>query len=372
MKICYLANTAIPSTNASAIQIVKTCESFSKLKHKVFLITTKVSNKEIFNFYDVQTKFKYLRLKNFVKFPLGIKFYLFSIVSIFKSLSFKPDVYITRNFFTSFLLVILRKKVIFEIHHDIDLESRIVRYLVKNTKFLNSKRILKIIAISNFAKENYIKKYSVNEKKFIVLPSGTSIIQKFKYPIIKQKYNIGYLGSLYKSRGLDLMVNLAKIDNKNDYHLYGSLEKVENLSSKRNIKNLFIHNYIPYAKIPEVLSKMDFLLLPYTSNITVAGDVGDISKFTSPLKLFDYLSAGKVIFSSDFKVLKEVLKSKRNAIFIKNFRNVNSWKMEINKLISQKVKISMMSKYNYIYSKKFSHKKRAEKILNEIKFIYNK
>ena len=49
MKICYLANTAIPSTNASAIQIVKTCESFSKLKHKVLLIT-KVFRKKIFFF----------------------------------------------------------------------------------------------------------------------------------------------------------------------------------------------------------------------------------------------------------------------------------------------------------------------------------
>ena len=35
MKICYLANTAIPSTNASSIQIVKMCEAFSALKNHV-------------------------------------------------------------------------------------------------------------------------------------------------------------------------------------------------------------------------------------------------------------------------------------------------------------------------------------------------
>ena len=34
MRICYLANTAIPSTNASAIQIVKMCEAFSKKKKR--------------------------------------------------------------------------------------------------------------------------------------------------------------------------------------------------------------------------------------------------------------------------------------------------------------------------------------------------
>ena len=210
MKICYLANTAIPSTNASAIQIVKTCETFSKLKHKVLLITSNVSNENIFSFYNVSHKFQYLRLKNFKRFPLGIKYYLFSIISIIKSLYFKPDIYITRNFFTCFLLIFFKKKLVFEIHHDIDIESRIVRYLVKNINFLNSKYILKIIAISNYAKINYIKKYSVNKRKFIVLPSGSSIDQKFIFPTIKKKYNIGYLGSLYKSRGLELIINLAK------------------------------------------------------------------------------------------------------------------------------------------------------------------
>ena len=61
--------------------------------------------------------------------------------------------------------------------------------------------------------------------------------------------------------------------------------------------------------------------MPYTSSITVAGNVGDITKFTSPLKLFDYLSVGKIIMCSDFDVLKEAINEKRNAIFIKNFTN---------------------------------------------------
>ena len=365
MKICYLANTAIPSTNASAIQIVKTCESFSKLQHKVFLITTRVSNKNIFNFYNVKSKFEYLRLKSFKKFPLGIKFYLFSIVSIFKSMSFKPDLYITRNFFTCFLLVLLKKKVIIEIHHDLDIESRIVRYLVKNIKYLNSKYILKIIAISNFAKNSYIKNYSVDRRKFIVLPSGSSITQNFKHPIPKKKYDIGYLGSLYKSRGFDLLINLAKIDNKNNYHLYGSLKNIENLTSKRNIKNLSINNHIPYAKIPEVLSKMDFLLMPYTSSITAAGDVGDITNYTSPLKLFDYLSAGKIILCSDYKALKEII-NKNNAIFIKNFKNIYSWKNEIYKLCNQPQKQFIISRNNYNLSKSYTLIERAKKILKDI------
>ena len=46
MKICYLSNSAIPSTVASSIQIVKMCEAFSELKHNVLLITTNVKKKK--------------------------------------------------------------------------------------------------------------------------------------------------------------------------------------------------------------------------------------------------------------------------------------------------------------------------------------
>ena len=45
MKICYLSNSAIPSTVASSIQTVKMCEAFSELKNDVLLITTNVKNK---------------------------------------------------------------------------------------------------------------------------------------------------------------------------------------------------------------------------------------------------------------------------------------------------------------------------------------
>ena len=49
-------------------------------------------------------------LINFKSFPLGINFYLFSFFSIIESLKYKPDIYITRNFFTCFLLIFLKKK----------------------------------------------------------------------------------------------------------------------------------------------------------------------------------------------------------------------------------------------------------------------
>jgi len=367
MKICYLANTAIPSSNASAIQIVKTCESFSKLKHNVLLISTRVSNENIFNFYDIKSKFNIIRLKRFTKFPLGLKYYLFSIFSIYESLKFKPEIYVTRNFFTCFLLILLKKKTILELHHDLSDESRIVRFLVKKLNFLNSNYIIKLIAITNYAKKNYVYKYLVKENKIAVLPSGSSISKNFRFNKNRKNFNIGYFGSLYESRGIKMLIKLAKLDFKNNYFLYGKKTQINNLNMVRNIKNLVIKDYIPYKKIPKALSNMDILLMPYVSKITAAGNYGDITNFTSPLKLFDYLSVGRVILCSNYPVLHEVLKENKNAIFIKNFNNIFAWKREIEKLLFQKEKVFLISKNNFKLSKNFDHKKRAKKIIELIK-----
>ena len=106
---------------------------------------------------------------------------------------------------------------------------------------------------------------------------------------------------------------------------------------------------------------MDLLLMPYVSSITVAGNVGDISKFTSPLKLFDYLSAGKIILCSDFNVLKEIIHDKKNAIFIKNYKNVLMRKNEIYKLKNQIQKQIIMSKNNVQLNEKYTLKKEQKK-----------
>ena len=366
MKICYLANTAIPSSNASAIQIVKMCESFSELKNNVKLITTNVSNDNIFNYYNVKSKFKYKKLKYFKKFPIGIKFYLFSFFSILEGLKFKPDIFITRNFFTCFLLIILKRNTILELHHDLNIEGRIVRFLVKNLNYLNSKYLISLIAITKSVKIHYETNYSVKSNKIIVLPSGSSISEKFKYSFKKKKLNIAYLGSLYRSRGLGLIIKLAKIDPQNNYYVYGNKKKLKLSINKRIEKNLYLNDYIAYKKIPEILLKMDLLLMPYTSSITVAGDVGDITKYTSPLKLFDYLSVGRPIICSNLEVLKEIIDDNKNAIFIKNYQNVFAWKKEITKLSNQFEKMKIISTNNYNLSKKYSLRKRAKKILKEI------
>ena len=66
--------------------------------------------------------------------------------------------------------------------------------------------------------------------------------------------------------------------------------------------------------------------------------------------------------------MREIIKENINAIFVKNYTNIYSWKNEIQKLKNQPHKQLIISKNNYKLSESYSLNRRAKRILEEIKF----
>ena len=60
MHIYYLSNSLIPSRKANSVQVMKMCQSFSKLGHEVILFCRKPSDDEIktdpFEHYGIETR----------------------------------------------------------------------------------------------------------------------------------------------------------------------------------------------------------------------------------------------------------------------------------------------------------------------------
>ena len=175
---------------------------------------------------------------------------------------------------------------------------------------------------------------------------------------------IGYFGSISPSKGINTLIKLSKIDPDNDYFIYGGIKK--EIFRLRNVninKNLFLNESIPYAKLSNIMLKMDILTLPYTKKVKSAGEVDDISNYTSPLKLFDYMAVGKMIISSDLKVLREII-NKKNAFFIQNNENIYEWKKNIILAKNNRNRIFITSRNNFKLSKKYDHLKRVKSYLS--------
>jgi glycosyltransferase involved in cell wall biosynthesis len=366
MRICYLFNSSTPSSNPGSIQVVNTCGAIAELSHNIKLIVPNTGLKiSLKKFYGLKKTPKLVKLKYFNKFPLGLNYYLFSLFSVFYGHVDKTDLYITRNFFTLFLLNLFNKKVIIEVHHDLKNEGRIVNFLYKKLSIFKNKNILKIVAITNSVKKYLIKNFDIDQNKIEIIPSASAL--KFKFSKIKNKkeYNIGYFGSLDSSKGSDFVIKLANKDNKNKYFIYGGTkEQVISLKKKNAKKNLQINPSIPYGALNKIISKMDILLMPSNSKkLRALGGIGNIAKYTSPLKLFDYLSSGKLIISSNLKVFHEILENKKNCIMINNLK-VNNWIKVINNLNLDISMVNNLKKNAYNLSKNYTYIKRADKILN--------
>jgi glycosyltransferase involved in cell wall biosynthesis len=365
-KINYVHFSSIPSSLPSSLQVIKTCESFSKNNHDVTLIKPGTGNKtvSIIKYYGLKNKVNIKEFSSIDSFPQGLNFYLYCFYCLIFILKIKNSITISRSYFICFLLLLFKQKVVLEIHHDTNGESRVTKFILNHLNFLNKKNLLNIVAITESVKNLFVDKYKVKPNKITVLPSGSSIRINCKPNIIyKNRLKIGYFGSLSTSKGINTIIKLSKIDKGNDYYIYGGVKnEIENLRKKNINNNLYLKESVPYTKLPKIMMRMDILTIPYTNHIKSAGEVDNISKYTSPLKLFDYLAVGKMIIASDLKVLREVI-SKNNAVFIKNFENIFEWKKNIIKAKNENKKIFIMGNNNLRLSKKYDHINRVRKYI---------
>lgn len=73
-----------------------------------------------------------------------------------------------------------------------------------------------------------------------------------------------------------------------------------------DLGNLTLLGFVPNERLPIIQAACDILMLPHERHVS-ASSGGDIARFTSPMKLFEYLASGRAILSSDLPVLREVL-----------------------------------------------------------------
>ncbi len=237
MKIVYLFNSSIPSYNANSLQVANMCNHIAKLIGEVVLITPNTGlNTSISDHYGIKKKFRIIKIKKFNTLPRGVSYYLYSLFSIILGLKLKPNIFITRNYFTLFLLLLLRKKVIFEVHTGLEFEGKINNFIIKNFNIFNSNKIINLVFITDSIKKNFFNKYKIKSKKVTVLNSASNLSSN--YPILKKKafFKIGYFGLVNKSRGINFICRLSKIDLRNKYYIYGCTREYLNKYKKKIYK----------------------------------------------------------------------------------------------------------------------------------------
>jgi len=112
----------------------------------------------------------------------------------------------------------------------------------------------------------------------------------------------GYFGSVVPGRGVDTILLVAReIPEVHFLVAGGAGDAPEGLPT-----NVLWLGRIPPAQVPLHQAACDVLLMPYQAQVTVQGK-GDTAEFMSPLKLFEYMAAERLIISSDLPALRSML-----------------------------------------------------------------
>jgi len=123
-------------------------------------------------------------------------------------------------------------------------------------------------------------------------------------------------GHLYAGRGADLFLRLAEAFPQVSFVWVGGRPGDVEFWRQRaaHLPNVTFTGFIPNHDLPRYLAAADILLMPYERSIFGSSGAADSAAVASPMKMFEYMAAGRAILSSDLPVIREVL-NEDNAAF---------------------------------------------------------
>ena len=365
MKILYISKSTIPSRSANSIHVMKMCQALSDNGHEVVLLAPDIKKKyehginDVYDYYAVKKNFKIKKLfhPNLIGgalvYTLAIFFYLI------KNKGY--DLVYGRFLHGCYAATLLKNTVIFESHEKLyDKKSHrlfIFKKLVKNKNFK------KLIVISQALKKIYLENQYLQNCEIQVAHDGADEVLNFdeKIELFGSKYNlkVGYVGHLYKGRGIEIIIECARKINDVSFHIVGGLNQDvsywKNYTKNLKLNNIFFYGFVSPKETVKFRNSFDIVMAPYSKKVTVEGS-GDTSQFMSPIKIFEYMSHKKAIIASNLPVIKEVLNEK-NSILL-DYDDVNSWISSINKLREIKNRETIASQALIDFNK-FKWKNRA-------------
>ncbi len=181
----------------------------------------------------------------------------------------------------------------------------------------------RLIAISEPLKEIYKREFGLSVH---AAPDGVDL-SRFDPPLTaadaRQRVGLDsgpwavYVGGLYEGRGLEslfaavasLPIKLLIVGGRDEREVAAWRERAQSAGAAQ----ARFEGYQPPARVPLYLFAADVLVMPYTARtLTPSGE--DTTAWMSPLKLYEYLAAGRPIVATDLPALRSVLSHEDTAL----------------------------------------------------------
>ena len=369
MKLTYLAQSKIPSTEANSVHVMKMCHALACTGNQIKLIVPDIESdvSNPFAFYGVKDNFTIIH-KKWKKVKLGN--FLYSIKVLLSLLKDRDQVVYGRDMVSCFFASLFGFKTIWESHTPVDYMGKL--YVILFKIMISQKHYLKTVVISSTLKDYYMQNYGLKSSTIEILPDCADKIDIDKVAPIKlddnkYKTNVGYIGQLYPGKGMEIISKLVPLCPDVMFHIIGGNDK--DVKYWRNQMQI-CHNikFYGFVKPVETISygiAMDILVAPYLKTVHSAGSNNpkkNLAQWMSPLKIFDYMSYKKPIITSNLPVLYDVLNDDNSIMCSPD--NINEWEVAIHKLVEDKEEANRIAENAYSdFINKYTWNIRADKII---------
>lgn len=228
-----------------------------------------------------------------------------------------------------------------------------------------------LIALTPLLIDDIRQAYGVDTPA-VVAPDGVDLEQA-KAPVSVPPHAtpwLLYLGSLHPWKGVDTLIRaLPYVKQPAELHIVGGNEQriaeLRKLAEELNVTaRVVFHGPVEPGKRFEYIHQADICLLPLT-------DTGLGGRYTSPLKLFEYMAAGKAIVVSDLPSMRQVLTPEQDALLVPT-GEPKAFAQAIDRLLVDKGLRTRIGLAAHERAREFTWRARSHKIVEFIRALVQK
>jgi glycosyltransferase involved in cell wall biosynthesis len=371
MRIAFLHGAALPSRAASTVQVTKMCAAFEACGHTVHLIVPSRRDIEpgvtdVFSFYGIPPLAEFSRA---IWPEAKGGSYLSALHMACKARAWRADLVFSRFIPAAYFAALLGLPLIHEVHRPVSHASRFEQHMFAHLS--RSPRLRHVIAISQRLRSTCEREVPDLAGRVLVVHDGADPVAEVP-PVIAsypRRLAVGYVGSLNPGKGAEMLLLLAARYPAADFHVIGGNDEAVRALRDRavHLRNVSIHGFLPHAEATRRMQTFDVLLAPYGTKVGVHGDSSaNIADYMSPLKLFEYMAAGKAIVCADLDVLREVLTHGETGLLCPP-GDVDRWLTALIRLDTDRQLVSALGeRAREVFLEKYTWAARARSVLGDL------